>query len=125
MRCLACKNLFRVKTTWQNLFMQNNYYLCDECQIKYKAQFTYVAIPFKKLIHVFSVFDKIYEVNPVSFILERKVLFEFISKKYNLNKVTFLYFDSFKELLENEKKIDILSLFNNDIIVMLTYFSKF
>jgi len=125
MRCLACKKLFRVKTTWQNLFMQNNYYLCDECIIKYKAHFTYVTIPFKKLIHVFSVFDTLYDVNPVAFILERKVLFETIIKRYNPNKVIFLYYDSLEDVKKDEENIDILALFNKEIIILTTYFSKF
>ena len=70
MRCLACKKLFRIKTTWENLFVEKNYYLCDECIKKYPAKYTYVTIPFDRLVHVFSVFDTVHLVNPISFILE-------------------------------------------------------
>ena len=125
MRCLACKKLFRVKTTWLNLFQFNNYYLCNECINKYPTKFTYVAIPFSTLIHVYSVFDKIHNINPISFILERKYLFEYIMIKHNINNTIFLYYDRFSELIEDEKNIDDLSFFNKDIVVVLTYFSKF
>lgn len=125
MRCLACKALFRVKTSWDNLFIKKNYYLCDNCIIKYPAKYTYVAIPFDSLIHIFSVFDTSYDVNPISFILEREYLFKFISTKYNLKKVVFLYFDSFKEMMENKECINTLALLKREIVVMLTYFSKY
>ena len=125
MRCLACKALFRVKTSWDNLFIKKNYYLCDNCIIKYPAKYTYAAIPFDSLIQIYSVFDTSYDVNPVSFILEREYLFSFILKKYNLNKVIFLYFDTFKEMMQNEDAINYLSLLKREIVVMLTYFSKY
>jgi len=125
MRCLACKKLFRVKTTWLNLLQFNNYYLCEECINKYKTQFNYVTIPFKKLIHVYSVFNTSYDINPISFILERKYLFEYVMRRHNINNTIFLYYDRFKELIKDEKKIDILTLFNKEIVVVLTYFSKF
>ena len=116
--------MFRVKTSWDNLFIKKNYYLCDNCIIKYPAKYTYVAIPFDSLIHIFSVFDTSYDVNPVSFILEREYLYNFILKKYNLNKVIFLYFDTFKEMMENEEQLNCLSSLKKEIVVMLTYFSK-
>lgn len=125
MRCLACKKWFRVKTTWENLFFEKNYYLCDECIKKYPAKYTYVTIPFDSLVHVFSVFDTAYLVNPDSFILERKVLFEFVCRKINLNRVILLYYDTYNEFIKNEEIINVLALFNLKIIVMLTYFSKF
>lgn len=125
MRCLACKKLFRVKTTWENLFINRNYYLCNECIIKYPAKYTYVTIPLDSLVEVFSVFDTTHPVNPDSFILERKVLMEFIIKKYNLNKLLFLYYDTFDEFYKDIDYINILALFNTKIVVMLTYFSKF
>lgn len=124
-RCLACKNIFRVKTNWYNLFIQKNYFLCDECIIKYPAKYTYVTIPFDSLIHVFSVFDTIYDVNPISFMLEREYLFDFISCKFNMKKVIFLYYDSLEDLIDNEEVINILALFKKEIVVMLTYFSKY
>ena len=125
MRCLACKALFRVKTSWDNLFIKKNYYLCDNCIIKYPAKYTYVAIPFDSLIQIYSVFDTSYDVNPISFILEREYLYYFILKRYNLNKVVFLYFDTFKEMMENEEQLNYLSLLKREIVVMLTYFSKY
>ncbi len=125
MRCLACKKLFRIKTTWENLFIDKNYYLCDECISKYPAKYTYVTIPFDSLVHVFSVFDTEHLVNPDSFILERKVLMELVMSKFNLNKVLFLYYDTFKEMMNDEENINYLSHFNLDIVVVLTYFSKF
>ena len=125
MRCLACKKLFRVKTTWENLFIEKNYYLCDECIKAYPAKYIYVTIPFDCLIHVFSVFDTKHPVNPDSFILERKVLFEFLARKFNLNEVILLYYDTYDEFIKNEKIFNILSQFKRRIIVVLTYFSKF
>ena len=125
MRCLACKKLFRVKTTWENLFVEKNYYLCDECINKYPPKYTYVTIPFDRLVHVFSVFDTTHLVNPVSFILERKVLMELVMSKFNLNKCIFLYYDTFKEMMEDEENINDLAKFNRDIVIVLTYFSKF
>ena len=124
MRCLACKKLFRVKTTWENLFVDKNYYLCDECIKKYPAKYTYVTIPFDSLIHVFSVFDTSYDVNPISFLLERKVLMELIMSKFNLNKVIFLYYDSLDDLKKDEENINLLSLFKRKIIAVVTYYSK-
>ena len=117
--------MFRVKTSWDNLFIKKNYYLCDNCIIKYPAKYTYVAIPFDSLIQIFTVFDTSYDVNPISFIWEREYLFSFILKKYNLNKVIFLYFDTFKEMMQNEDAINYLSLLKREIVVMLTYFSKY
>ena len=125
MRCLACKKLFRVKTTWENLFVDKNYYLCDECIKKYPAKYTYVTVPFNSLIHVFSVFDTFYDVNPISFLLERKVLMELVMLKFDLNKVIFLYYDSFDELKKDEENINLLSLFKLKIIAVVTYYSKF
>lgn len=125
MRCLACKNLFRVKTNWCNLFIKKNYYLCNNCLIKYPPKYTYVTIPFDSLIHVFSIFDTLYDVNPISFILEREYLFYYIKQKFNLNKVIFLYYDSLKELISSEEMVNYLALFNKPIVVMLTYFSKY
>lgn len=114
-----------MKTTWENLFVDKNYYLCDECIKNYPAKYTYLALPFDELIHVYSVFDTTYKVNPDSFILERKVLFEFIARKYNLNKVILLYFDTFDEFIKNEEIINYLTLFKRKIIVLLTYYAKF
>ena len=107
------------------MFIQKNYYLCDKCLIKYPAKYTYVTIPFNSLVHVFSVFDMLYDVNPVSFILERLYLYEFISSKFDMNKVIFLYYDSLKDLVNNEEVINTLALFKKEIVVMLTYFSKY
>lgn len=125
MRCMACKKLFRIKTTWENLFVEKNYYLCDECIKKYPAKYTYVTIPFDRLIHVFSVFDKVHPVNPDSFILERKVLMEFVMSKFNLNKCIFLYYDTFYLMMKDKENINILAKFNLEIVIVLTYFSKF
>lgn len=125
MRCLACKKVFRVKTTWSNILKFNNYYLCDECIYKYPAKFNYVTIPFKTLIHVYSVFDTSYDINPISFILERKYLYSYVFKRHNIRNSIFLYYDRFKEFKEDEKNIDILSLFKKEIVVVLTFFSKY
>ena len=125
MRCLACKKLFRIKTSWENLFVDKNYYLCDECIKRYPAKYTYVAILFDRLVHVFSVFDTEYLVNPDSFILERKVLMELVMSKFNLNKVIFLYYDTFSLMMKDEEYINYLAYFNLDIVIVLTYFSKF
>ena len=125
MRCLACKKLFRIKTSWENLFVDKNYYLCDECIKRYPAKYTYVTIPFDRLVHVFSVFDTEYLVNPDSFILERKVLMELVMSKFNLNKVIFLYYDTFSLMMKDEEYINYLAYFNLDIVIVLTYFSKF
>ena len=122
MRCLACKKLFRVKTTWLNLFQFNNYYLCNECINKYPAKFTYVTIPFKRLIHVYSVFDTSYDINPISFLLERKYLFEYLMSHYDIFKTIFLYYDTFNELIKEEEKIDILCLLKKEIVVLITYY---
>lgn len=124
MRCLACKKLFRVKTTWQNLFVEQNYYLCSECIKKYPAKYTYITLPFDSLIHIFSIFDTKYNVNPDSFILERKVLFEFLAKRFNLNEVILLYFDTFDEFIKKEEIINYLSGFKRKILVVLTYYAK-
>ena len=107
------------------MFVDKNYYLCDECIKKYPAKYTYVTIPFNSLIHVFSVFDTLYDVNPVSFILERLYLYEFISSKFDMNNVIFLYYDSLKDLVDKEEVINTLALFKKEIVVMLTYFSKY
>ena len=125
MRCLACKKLFRIKQSWENLFVDKNYYLCDECIKRYPAKYTYVTIPFDRLVHVFSVFDTEHLVNPDSFILERKVLMELVMSKFNLNKVIFLYYDTFSEMMKDEEYINYLAYFNLDIVIVLTYFSKF
>ena len=125
MRCLACKKYFRVKTTFENLFLEKNYYLCDECINKYPAKYTYVTIPFDCIVHVFSVFDTKHLVNPDSFILERYVLFNFKFRKFDLNKVILLYYDTYDEFIKNEEMINVLAFFKRTIIIVLTYFSKF
>lgn len=126
MRCLLCKNVFRVKTTWRNLFFENNYYLCDDCSNKYKVSYTYVRFPFDNILaHVFSVFDHYSEENPDAFILEKSILFSYIRSKFCLNKSIFLYYNSFDEMLENESIINELKNFNANIIIMLTYYTNF
>jgi len=124
MRCLACKNMFRVKITWSNIFLDKKYYLCDECTNKYKVNYNYVTIPLDSLIEIFYIFDTTYDVNPISFLLERRFIFEFILKKYNLNKIIFLYYDTFNDFYNDIDNINELALFNRKIVVLVTYFSN-
>ncbi|MCR5307643.1 MAG: hypothetical protein K6E24_01425 [bacterium] len=107
------------------MFVDKNYYLCDECIKKYPAKYTYVTVPFDSLVHVFSVFDTYYDVNPIAFLLERKVLMELVMSKFNLNKEIFLYYDSFDEMLKDEENINMIFAFNRKIIVVVTYYLKF
>lgn len=126
MRCLLCKKILRVRTTWMNLFKENNYYLCNDCTLDNPVSYTYVRYPFDNILaHVFTVFNHEKNKNPDAFILERNVLFELIRKKFNLRKCIFLYYNYFMDAIKDYKNIEFLAKFNKPIIIMCIYYADF
>jgi len=120
MRCLACNKMIRIKVNWQNLFREKNYFICDNCFIRFPIDITYQVVPMAKMIHVFSLFSTTHKIDPDAFLLELSGLFKFIKNKFNLNECAFFYFNTFTDFIESEYQFDYLEHID-EIIVMITY----
>lgn len=121
MKCLACQKEIRVKVSWQNLFREKSYFICDKCYIKYPLDISYQVFPFFQNVHVFSLFNKKYDVNTYAFLDETTGLLSFIMNKFDLNKNLCFFFDNVEQLLEYEDKLNSLKDFQCEIIAIVTF----
>ncbi len=88
----------------------------------YPIKITYQTIPInKKLIHVFSLFDKMYTINSYAFIIELSGLFQYISSKYNFNEDILFYYESVNDFFNDLNNIEKIGDLASNIVVLTTF----
>ena len=116
MRCLNCHKEFIVKRNFRELFLRQNYKVCDDCLLNNKFNINYETIPLDN--HVLKILTLYYErrINEPAFIDQLDGIYNGLTKNENT-----IYYKSSHFVLDNSvyEDLSMASLqFDKDIMII-------